>query len=81
VAGAEAIFVLLSDPAAMQSMLEQILPDHRSKHHNASLLTTEGDLTNRDSILEVAHEALIRTGRSCASGSMRREQACVRALG
>jgi hypothetical protein len=27
---------------------------------NASLLTIEGDLTNRDSFLEVAHEALIR---------------------
>src|ERR1700738_280196 len=27
---------------------------------NASLLTTEGDLTNRDTFVEVAHEALIR---------------------
>jgi len=27
---------------------------------NASLLTTEGDLTNRDAFVEVAHEALIR---------------------
>jgi hypothetical protein len=57
---------------------------------NASLLTTEGDLTNRDAFVEVAHEALIGrwdrareqlAGRSCASGSMRTEQACVRALG
>jgi conflict system STAND superfamily ATPase len=47
---------------------------------NASLLTTEGDLSQKTAFVEVAHEALIRS-RNCANGSMQTEQACERGPG
>jgi hypothetical protein len=48
---------------------------------NASLLTTEGDLSQKSAFVEVAHEALIRNWPQLRSGSMQTEQACARALG